>query len=55
MKLDEAIEIVLQLARMGAIQDKEVLEDPEILDPEKEKQETAINTVHDYFVNNVFN
>ena len=47
MKLEDAIEIVLELARQNIIDDPEMQE-------ESEKQIEATNVVEDFFVNNVF-
>jgi hypothetical protein len=52
--LYEAIEIVLQLARMGALDEKEASQDPEVLEPMRQRQEAAIDTVQDFVKNNVF-
>lgn len=48
MKLEQAIEIVLELARQNIIDDPDMQE-------ESEKQTEATNVVEDFFVNNVFN
>jgi len=53
MKLEDAIEMVLQLAGGNTLDESIVANDPDLLD-EKKRQETAIATVHDFFVNNVF-
>jgi hypothetical protein len=47
MKLEQAIEIVLELARQNIIDDPDMRE-------ESEKQTEATNVVEDFFVNNVF-
>lgn len=47
MKLEEAIELVLELARQNIIDDPNMQE-------ESEKQTEATNVVEDFFVNNVF-
>ena len=47
MKLERAIEIVLELARDNVIEDSEMIE-------ETKEQETACDVVEDFFVNNVF-
>jgi hypothetical protein len=47
MKLEEAIELVLELARQNIIDDPDMQE-------ESEKQTEATNVVEDFFVNNVF-
>ncbi len=47
MKLERAIEIVLELARDNIIDDPDMIE-------ETEKQTEAANVVEDFFVNNVF-
>lgn len=48
MKLEQAIEMVLELARQNIIDD-----DPEMQE-EAGKQTEATNVVEDFFVNNVF-
>jgi hypothetical protein len=53
MKLDEAIEIVLELATDNVLDDGIIANDPHLSD-EQARQETAIATVEDFFVNNVF-
>jgi len=53
MKLDEAIEIVMELATDSVLDDGIIANDPHLLD-EQARQETAIATVEDFFVNNVF-
>lgn len=53
MKLEDAIEVVLELAGDNTIDESIVANDPDLLD-EKKRQETAITAVHDFFVNNVF-
>ena len=49
MKIEEAIQIVLDLAVENMLTDKEVLADPEILGKFQKDQEEAINTVEAYF------
>jgi len=53
MKLDEAIEIVMELATDSVLDDSIIANDPHLSD-EQARQETAIATVEDFFVNNVF-
>lgn len=53
MKLDEAIGIVLELASDNVLDDGIIANDPHLSD-EQACQETAIATVEDFFVNNVF-
>jgi|TARA_R110002126_G_scaffold125243_1_gene267492 hypothetical protein len=53
MKLDEAIEIVMELATDSVLDDGIIANDPHLSD-EQARQETAIATVEDFFVNNVF-
>ena len=55
IKLELAIDIVLQLARGNVIDAKEVSNDPEVLEPIRLQQEEAIHTVRDFFANVVFN
>jgi hypothetical protein len=52
--LEDAIEIVMTLASDNVLDEDEASQDPEILVPEREKQLEAIDVVHDFFVNNVF-
>ena len=47
VELSEAVDIVLDLAR------QHVIDDPD-MEEEAERQSTAIDTVEDFFVNNVF-
>ena len=54
MKIEEAIETVLSLASEGMIGMDVLINDPHLGDEHKNQQE-AIDTVHDFFVNNVFN
>lgn len=54
MKLEAAVEIVMSLARENVLDDKEVLEDPELFSGVQKTQQEAIATVEDFFVNNVF-
>jgi len=53
MKLDEAVEIVMELATDNVLDDSIIANDPHLSD-EQARQETAIATVEDFFVNNVF-
>lgn len=53
MKLEEAIEIVLELAADNVLDDSIIANDPHLSD-EQARQKTAIATVEDFFVNNVF-
>ena len=53
MKLDEAIEIVMELATDNVLDDGIIANNPH-LEEEQARQETAIATVEDFFVNNVF-
>ncbi len=48
MKLEQALEIVLELARQN------IIDDPD-MQKESEKQTEATNVVESFFVNNVFN
>lgn len=50
MKLDEAIEIVLELATDNVL-DEFILENDPHLKEEQARQETAIATVEDFFTN----
>jgi hypothetical protein len=52
MSLEDAIEVVLDLARQGSLSKPNVNE-PEEVDAAYQ-QETAISVVEDFFVNNVF-
>jgi len=49
MKLDEAIEIVMELATDNVLDDGIIANDPH-LEEEQARQETAIATVEDFFV-----
>ena len=53
MKLEEAIEIVLELAIGHALDYEDCRGIPE-LEKEQKRQEIALATVEDFFVNNVF-
>lgn len=56
MKLEEAIEIALELATDNVLDDSIIAmnyNDPILLE-EQARQKTAIATVEDFFVNNVF-
>ena len=53
MKLEEAIEIVLELTADNVLDDSIIANDPHLSD-EQARQKTAIATVEDFFVNNVF-
>ena len=50
MRLEEAIEIVMELATDSVLDDGIIANDPHLAD-EKTRQETAIATVEDFFVN----
>tara|TARA_Y100000004_G_C8747431_1_gene340923 strand:- start:191 stop:388 length:198 start_codon:yes stop_codon:yes gene_type:complete len=52
MSLENAVEVVLDLARQGSLSSPNVNE-PEEVDASYQ-QETAISVVEDFFVNNVF-
>ena len=54
MILEEAIEIVIALASESVIGDDLLANDPH-LESERDNQQEAINTVEDFFTNNVFN
>jgi hypothetical protein len=53
MRIEEAIEIVIELATSAVIDDDVLVNDPHLAD-EQAEQTKAINTVEDFFVNNVF-
>jgi hypothetical protein len=53
MILEEAIEIVIALASESVIGDDLLTNDPH-LESERDYQQEAINTVEDFFTNNVF-
>jgi len=53
MRLEEAIEIVMELATDSVLDDGIIANDPHLSD-EQARQKTAIATVEDFFVNNVF-
>jgi hypothetical protein len=53
MELGEAIQIVIELATNAMVDDHVLINDPQLLD-EQQSQQEAINTVEDFFVNNVF-
>lgn len=46
----EALEIVLELADIGVLTEKEALEVPEVLEPVRKRQLEAINKMHNYLV-----
>jgi len=52
MPLEDAVEVVLDLARQGSLSSPNV-DEPEEVDAAYQ-QETAISVVEDFFVNNVF-
>mgnify|MGYP003646500283 CR=1 FL=1 len=52
MKLEEAVDIVMELATESVIGDEIIANDTLAAD-EKIRQETAIATVEDFFVNNL--
>ena len=52
MKLEEAVDIVMELATESVIGDGILVNDTHLAD-EKIRQETAIATVEDFFVNNL--
>ena len=52
MELKEAVDIVMELATDNVLDDSIIANDPHLSD-EKTRQETAIATVEDFFVNNV--
>jgi hypothetical protein len=52
MKLEEAVDIVMELATESVIGDEIIANDTHLAD-EKIRQETAIATVEDFFVNNL--
>jgi hypothetical protein len=54
VKLEDAIEIVMTLASENIISEHEALNDAEVLVPMREQQLAALDTVQDFFVNNVF-
>lgn len=45
MKLTEALAIVIELASQNMIDEQEVHQDPEILGPERERQQKALRLV----------
>jgi len=53
MELHDAIEIVMELAKESVLDEDMVMDCPD-LEMERDEQKEAINTVHDFFVNNVF-
>ena len=53
MKLEDAVDIVMELATGNVLGDDIIANDPHLLD-EQARQETAIATVEDFLVNNVF-
>jgi hypothetical protein len=53
MRLEDAIEMVIELATNAMVDDHVLINDPQLLD-EQQSQQEAINTVEDFFVNNVF-
>ena len=53
MDLSDAIDLVLSLARLEILDEKDVQGDP-VLESVRIKQITAVDTVEDFFVNNVF-
>jgi hypothetical protein len=53
IKIEDAIEIVLALARENILEDEQVAGDHD-LKAEQKKQMEAVNTVEDFFVNVVF-
>tara|TARA_Y100001934_G_C12240343_1_gene719974 strand:+ start:206 stop:397 length:192 start_codon:yes stop_codon:yes gene_type:complete len=53
MKLEEAVDIVMELATDNVLDDSIIANDPHLSD-EQARQQTAIATVEDFFVNNVF-
>lgn len=50
MELSEAMEIVYDLAMANAVDEREIK--PELVE-EREKQQLALDTVHDFIVNNL--
>jgi hypothetical protein len=53
IKIEEAVDVVIQLAQDGMIEDHVLTNDPH-LRKSQEYQQAAIDTVHDFFTNNVF-
>lgn len=53
MQLEDAVDIVMELAQQGVLEDDQVSNDQVRLDMQQQQQE-AVNTVHDFFVNNIF-
>jgi len=53
MTLEEAADIVLQLAQENVLSDDDVMNDPD-LQEQQERQQDAVNVVHDHFVNTVW-
>lgn len=51
MDIKEALQIVLDLARENILDQKEVDQDPEILQPMVDRQKLACDTVEDMAVN----
>jgi hypothetical protein len=54
MKVEDAIEIVMTLASENVISEAEAMNDSEVLVPMREEQLLALDTVQDFFMNNVF-
>ena len=54
MTTEDAFKIVYELASQNILTDEEVIQDEEILRPEQEKQQLALDTVHDFLVNNIW-
>lgn len=48
MTLKEAAEIVLTLAADGVLTNAQVLDDPEVLQPEQDKQKHALAMIQDF-------
>ena len=51
VSIEDAIEIVLDLADSAVISEREAMQDSEILGPMREKQLEAIRVLEDHFTN----
>ncbi len=51
MSVEDAFELVIELARQNVISEGEVMQDEVILRPMQKKQQQACDIVEDYFVN----
>lgn len=52
VKMDRAIELVLELARESIISEQEASQDHEVLNPIRLEQIAACDTLEDFFTNN---